>query len=130
MIVLDSDAIIDHLRGDADVETGIRHAIETGETLATTTVNIAEILRGLHPAKQARRRATFNALLETIDVLPLDTHAAQRYGQLLATLDASGDPIPAMDGLIAAIALETGARLWTRNQRHFDRIPGLETTTP
>jgi predicted nucleic acid-binding protein len=58
-----------------------------------------------------------------------DEELAERYGALLATLDRQGETVATTDLLIAATALADGARLVTRNGRHFGRIPGLEVVT-
>ena len=47
------------------------------------------------------------------------------YGALRAQLQASGQPIGALDTLIAAHALVVGATLVTNNLAEFDRVPGL-----
>jgi len=40
-------------------------------------------------------------------------------------LERKGQPIGAMDLLIAAHALSLGARLITNNEKEFKRVPGL-----
>lgn len=131
MIVLDTDILIDHLRGEHDAVAFLEERVRSGETLAATTVNAAELYQGAE-GSQDRREALFSLseLLESIELLDLDREAALRYGQLMAELDAAGQPLSGMDGLIAAIALEHGAQLATRNARDFDRVRGLRLVTP
>lgn len=43
-----------------------------------------------------------------------------------AGLERAGTPIGPLDTLIAAHALALGARLVTRNEREFARVPGPE----
>jgi tRNA(fMet)-specific endonuclease VapC len=52
--------------------------------------------------------------------------AADRYGEIAARLQQTGQPIGVMDTLIAAHALVTDLILVTHNTRHFERIPGLK----
>jgi len=47
------------------------------------------------------------------------------YGALRARLQAGGQPIGALDTLIAAHALAVGATLVTNNLAEFDRVPRL-----
>lgn len=126
MIVLDTDVVIDFLRGKASTVDRVRRALDEGETLGITAVNVGEILRGIEGSKSADRKTAFEDLLEKLEVLPVNFQAARRYGRVLTTLDEAGWPIPGMDGLIAAVTLENGGRLFTGNVRHFDRIGGLE----
>ena len=47
------------------------------------------------------------------------------YGPLRADLERLGQPIGALDTLIAAHALALGATLVTNNVREFERVPEL-----
>lgn len=53
-------------------------------------------------------------------VLAVDAHTADRWGRLMAR---AGRPLPAIDGLLAATALQHDLTLVTRNTRDFE---GLE----
>jgi len=66
-------------------------------------------------------------LLPNLPVLAFDTVAAQRYGEIRAELERLGTPIGDADMRIAAIALSNGLRVVTGNERHFRRVPELET---
>jgi tRNA(fMet)-specific endonuclease VapC len=120
MIVLDTDILIDFLRGK-DAAVGLLARLEEdGEELATTCVNAAELWRG--GAGTARHvQEALDRLLE----LPLDAGSARRFGQVMSALDRAGRPIPEVDGLVAAIALEHGGRIATGNRRHFARVAGV-----
>jgi tRNA(fMet)-specific endonuclease VapC len=54
-----------------------------------------------------------------------DPAAAEAYGEIRSSLKKSGQPIGAMDLLIAAHALSLGTRLATNNEREFKRVRGL-----
>ncbi len=68
-----------------------------------------------------------DTLLPNLPVLPFDTSAARRYGEIRAELEQRGTPIGDADVRIAAIALAHGLKVVTGNERHFRRVPGLET---
>ncbi len=65
-------------------------------------------------------------LLTTIDVLPLEEDADQKYGEIRVALEKAGTPIGANDNMIAAHALSQGLTLVTDNMGAFSRIPGLK----
>jgi tRNA(fMet)-specific endonuclease VapC len=67
-----------------------------------------------------------NTLLPNLPVLPFDTAAARRYGEVGAELERRGTPIGDADPRIAAIALVRGHTVVTGNRRHFQRVPGLQ----
>ncbi|MGH8628920.1 MAG: hypothetical protein ACREYC_27925 [Gammaproteobacteria bacterium] len=51
--------------------------------------------------------------------------AAERFGQLKAKLEQTGDRLADLDLLIAAITLTHGATLITGNLKHYQRIETL-----
>ena len=52
--------------------------------------------------------------------------AADRYGDIAAHLQQTGQTIGEMDTQIAAHALVLGLPLVTHKMRHFGRVPGLK----
>ncbi len=121
MIVLDSDALILRLRGDAATIALLRK--HEDEELATTSANVAEVLRGV--ATNPRRLAVAKRVLRGLVEVPFGPRAARRFATFMAQLDRVGTPIGTVDGMVAAAALESGASIMTRNVREFERVPGL-----
>ncbi len=68
-----------------------------------------------------------DTLSPNLPVLPFDTSAARRYGEIRVELEQRGTPIGDADVRIAAIALAHELKVVTGNERHFRRVPGLET---
>lgn len=95
--------------------------------LATSAVCVAELRFGTarHPQGAALWERIAGELLARLRVLPVGEPEGVRAGDLLADLEARGEPIGIEDVLIGATALEAGLRVVTRNVRHFRRIPGL-----
>lgn len=124
MILLDSSLLIDVLRREPAAMESLGAWDAAGEELATTSVNVAEVLRGAH-RDQATLAAT-NRILAGLTEVPFGPRAAKRFGRLMHAMDKAGRPVPELDGMIAAIALEEGATLATRDRKHFERIAGLE----
>ena len=73
-----------------------------------------------------KRRRTIDLLLNELPVLPWTSEAADRYGEIAAHLQQTGQPIGDIDTQIAAHALALGLPLVTHNTRHFQRVPGLK----
>jgi tRNA(fMet)-specific endonuclease VapC len=95
--------------------------------VVTSVVCVAELRHGAarvaHGAHLWKRIA--GEILGHVDVLPLGEAEAIRAGDLLATLEARGEPIGMEDVWIGATALEHHLTVVTRNLKHFRRIPGL-----
>jgi tRNA(fMet)-specific endonuclease VapC len=93
----------------------------------TSVICVAELRHGTarvaHGALLWKRIA--REVLSRVDILPLGEAEAIRAGDLLATLEAHGEPIGTEDVWIGATALEHRLTVVTRNLKHFRRIPGL-----
>lgn len=122
MIVVDSDVLIDALRGREDAIARVDRALEAG-TLATTSVTAFELRSGTRTKRASEK---VEALLAALPILPFDDAAAAKAAEVRLELEASGRPIGMGDYLIAGICLARSATLLTRNQNHFERVPGLE----
>ncbi len=72
-----------------------------------------------------KRRRIIDLLLNELPVLPWTLDAADRYGEIAAHLQQTGQPLGEMDTQITAHALALGLPLITHNTRHFKRVPGL-----
>ncbi len=112
--LLDSDVIIEVLRGSAKVHTYLEHSHRAGRVIHYTAVNLAEIFHGIRPREEVAVREFFGQLL----CLPLTRAVGERAGRYLATYHAShglrlGDALP------AACAVEYDCVLATLNVRHY-----------
>jgi predicted nucleic acid-binding protein len=116
--LLDTCVIVDFLRDRPEAVELIRHA---GVRPAVSAITVAELVAGARTATDERR---IDALLQQLLVHEVDLDVARlggawrrRYGQ------SHGVLIP--DALIAATAQIHGARLVTRNARHFPMLDDL-----
>ncbi len=69
------------------------------------------------------------ALVAAYPTYPLDGTSADRAGTIHGSLRAKGAGIGILDAMTAAIALERGEELLTRNRREFSRVDGLNVVT-
>ena len=97
------------------------------QEVAISAITRAEIRFGLALLQaDDKRRRTIDLLLHEIPVLPWTLEAADRYGDIGAHLQQTGQPIGVMDTQIAAHALALRLPLVTHNTRHFQRVSGLK----
>ena len=95
------------------------------ETLYISVVTIGEIEKGIAKMPPSRRRTGIEAVLESLlirfddRVIPIDTAVARRWGKLTGDLENIGRPVPIIDSVIAATALEHHLTLITRNASDF-----------
>lgn len=106
-VVVDTDVLIDHLRGHRRLDPAI--------TMAYSVVSRCELFAGTDDA--AIIRTLLDAMVEVdLDRQVAETAGAIRRDQRMAIADA----------VVAATALRLGVPLVTRNARHFRGVPGLE----
>jgi len=99
---------------------------EVGEAQICTSIVVAAELRyGAAKKGSPRLTAQLDAVLGSLEVLPLEKPADEQYGAIRNRLEHIGRPIGGNDLLIAAQALVLGHRLVTDNGREFARIAGL-----
>ena len=120
MIVLDTDVLILFLRGDPVIK---KILFSMNEPFSTTVINAYELLRG---ATTIKRRKVIEDLLGSLTILPLDEKSVFKAVEIYLFLKEKGLPVNEMDILIAAITVAKDAKLYTRNVKHFSRIPSLE----
>ncbi|MBV8709379.1 MAG: type II toxin-antitoxin system VapC family toxin [Acidobacteriaceae bacterium] len=121
-MIVDSDLLIDYLRGWEPARDRLQQASAVGQ-LQTTVINQFELLSG---ARQPEEEQAVRELLETLDIITLDVEASGIAGRLRRDLLAIGQDIGMADSLIAGIALARSLTLITRNRKHFKRVPNLK----
>jgi len=121
LILADTDVLIDYLAGVQPATSLIKGYAGAGR-LQTTAITCFELLSG---AGEGQRGDAVRQLIGALDVLPLNRQSAELAAGVRRTLDRNGQSIGMGDSLIAGIALTHSLPLFTRNRKHFDRVPGL-----
>lgn len=118
-------------QGMAAVAQRLGSQLGESEEVAIAAITASELLHGVHRATDEHRggRAAFvEAVLAAFPTLSFDLLVARVHARLWAGLASSGTEVGAHDRLVAATAMSAGWRVGTANTRHFNRIPGLDTT--
>ena len=113
-ILVDSDVLVDHLRGHRRLTMG-------SDELHVSAITRAELFSG-RATEERRVRRLLGAMID----IPVDASIAERAGRLRR----GAPPRRLPDALIAATALEHGLTLMTRNARDFEGIRGLRLRPP
>jgi tRNA(fMet)-specific endonuclease VapC len=93
--------------------------------IAISSITGAELAFGVDKSGSVRNRQALDKFLAPLEILPFDEAAMRRYGPLRSQLERQGQPIGALDLLIAGHALALDVTLVTNNLREFKRVPGL-----
>lgn len=113
-IVIDSDVLIEVLRGNERFARELRICLESGNEVAVTPVTIAEILAGARVPELSKTRA----LLDSLVCLRIDRAVGEIAGRYVARF-ARSHAVEVADALVAACAKVHRYRLWTHSRKHY-----------
>lgn len=121
MILVDSDVIIEHLRGRAAARDWLVRARQSSGPLAISVVSLTEVAGGM---RSPERREVIR-LLGSMQGFEVTEQVAWRASTLMRRYRRSHSGIGLGDYLIAATALTEGLELATLNVRHYPMFQGL-----
>ena len=128
---LDTDILIDNLRGVPHTINEIKRIEENGDILSTTTINIFELAYGAYKTKETRSNLqAIDTLLSRLKIHSFNEKAAATAAEIVANLEKEGNTIDFRDAFIAATAITNNTTLYTRNIKHFNRVPKLKLHKP
>lgn len=124
-MILDTNALSGFLGGNVAVRNTIRMATK----IAVPVIVIGEYQFGLLSSKQRHQlEIDFQKFLMDVTVLPIMQATCLHYATIRQQLRQIGKPIPQNDGWIAALALQYGMPILSRDT-HFDNVPGIARTS-
>jgi predicted nucleic acid-binding protein len=123
-ICLDTDVLVDCLRGTSQAQTWLNSA--SNEAFLVPGIAAMELVAGCRNQADLQRVRKF---LDSFDVIMPDARDLARAYDLLVTYHlSSGLNIP--DCIVAAMALEHSLQLFTFNLKHYRVVEGLDVQEP
>jgi predicted nucleic acid-binding protein len=113
--VLDSDVVIDILKGVTSSIAFVQSLQADGSDLATCAVVVAEVFSGLKP----RDKPTAVSFMANLHYLDIPRGTASRAGEWRYAHAREGIILSTSDVLVAATVTSHGAILVTGNVRHY-----------
>jgi predicted nucleic acid-binding protein len=114
-LLIDTDVLIDYLRGQAQA---VAYLEDRAETLLVSAITVAELFAGVREGKE---RTALSAFLSAFEVVAVDAVIAERAGLFRRDYGRSHSTGLA-DALIAATAGHVQAQLVTLNRKHFPML--------
>ena len=118
-LLFDTSVLIDHLRAEPAAVAFLIEANRRGDELIGSVVSRTEVLRGM---RSAERGAT-ERLLDLLAWYDITVEVADRAGEFARRYRRSHPGVDVADFLIAATSEVAGARVVTRNLKHFPMVP-------
>ena len=121
-MILDTNALSAFIDGDADVGEVLRRQ----ERVAIPVIVLGEFRYGI---AVSRHRAAYESWLDAhlagFEILAVTGETTFAYAAIRMTLRSAGNPIPANDAWIAALALQHALPILSRD-RHFDAVTEIQ----
>jgi predicted nucleic acid-binding protein len=114
-LLLDTDVLVDYLRGRAEAVTYLESLTEV---LSTSAITVAELYAGV---RDGAERTQLDAFLSAFDIVPVEQEIALKGGLYRRDYGRSHS-MGLGDALIAATAEVQGATLVTLNKKHFPML--------
>src|SRR5438874_11201139 len=114
-VLVDSDILIEVSRGrNADVVSKWIDLSNSDAAVLYSPVSVAELWAGARPSQFD----ALNNLFRALTCIPIDEETGHQAGVYLGKYRRSHG-VEIGDALIAASAEANGAKLWTRNRKHY-----------
>lgn len=113
--LIDSDGVIDYLKGFQPTVEFIQRLSRRGDIPCTCDMVMGEVYGGVYPQDEA----VADALFSVFEYLPTSPGAAKQAGRWKYAYARQGQTLKITDCVIAAVAYEHDAQLVTRNVRDF-----------
>ena len=122
MIILDTDVLIEifdkeSTKGDIAIE----RIEEIGEDIAITSISLHEIQYGIYKYGKKKIKE-----LDQIDTLDFKREDAKLSAKLELDCERKGKPVSRIDSMIAAMAINRKAKIYTFNKKHFQSFSKLK----
>lgn len=120
IVIVDTPIWIEYLRGNSSFEKTIEDGLIRGRIYVTGPI-VAELLQGVKNEKELQMLSKH---IDAIPYLECGEEAWRKAGLLSFSLMKVGKTLPLTDILIAAVAMQHEASIFTLDG-HFERIPEI-----
>ncbi len=118
--LIDTDILVDHLRGVSQALQFLEHIFEEGDCFISP-ITVAELYAGV---KEGKERHILDQFMHEFQVIPLNAQIAQQGG-LYRRHYGKSHGIGLADALIAALAEDLNATLTTLNKKHYPMLQNV-----
>lgn len=122
MIAIDTSVAIDFLCGQKSSVSRMEKAQRLTDSIAISSVSLFELLHPLYHRKLDAQEKIVRSFVHQLRLMPLDSDAAEESAKIMGSLLRIGQPVNALDVLIAGTAIANGAEALISTDRDFEKI--------
>jgi predicted nucleic acid-binding protein len=130
--LVDANVLIEATRPSPD-PNALAWLAANERNLVIDSIVLGELYLGVLSLPAGRRRAQlehwFEEVVKHIECLPWDGAVSRQWARLVVALKKKGKPVPVLDGMIAATALEHHLTVASRNVGDFKHT-GVKLVNP
>ena len=117
MVLIDTDVLIDYLRGDTSVKKQVEELWKTNHA-CVSVLSVYELYAGIRPGEED----DISNLLAPMNILAVNHSVAAKAGQRRNHYRSQGVTLGDIDCIIAGTAMLGGMQVFTRNIKHYPDI--------
>jgi tRNA(fMet)-specific endonuclease VapC len=125
-VLLDTDIVSLYFRKSPTVVPHAQNYLADHSVFSFSIITRFEILRGIKVRNAVIQVPAFELFCRQNEIIDLTDRIVNRAADIYADLYKLGKIIGDADILIAATAMENNIPLVTNNERHFNRISGIQ----
>jgi predicted nucleic acid-binding protein len=125
LILIDTTTAVDFLKGDSQTVARLDSIQYQGDQIGISTVSLFELLHPLRHRKLLEQEMKVRSFVHQLTLLSLDSEAASESADIMGSLMRIGEPVNALDVLIAGTALANGVERVISNDVDFERISNI-----
>ena len=125
MILIDTTVAIDFLRGEKQTVSRIKSIQADADPIGISSVSLFELLHPLRHRKLEEQERAVRSFIHQLSLLALDSEAADESAEIMGSLLRIGQPVNALDVLIAGTAIANGAEMVLSNDADFEKIANI-----
>ena len=122
MIVFDTSAVIDFVRGGGESQSIVEATERSAERIYVTIISQYELLTPIYHKLLREEERNVRAFLRRSTILPLEQDSAEESSKIMGELFKLGIPVNALDTLIAGISVVSGVDTIVTKDKDFERI--------
>jgi tRNA(fMet)-specific endonuclease VapC len=122
LILIDTTVAVDFLRGGKETVSRIKAVQARADPIGISSVTLFELLHPLRHRKLELQERAARSFVHQLSLLALDSAAAEESAEIMGSLLRIGEPVNAIDVLIAGTAVANGAEKLLSNDQDFQKI--------
>jgi tRNA(fMet)-specific endonuclease VapC len=122
LIAIDTSIAVGFLRGDKSSVSSLEQILHLTDSVGISSISLFELLHPIQHRKLDAQERTVRAFVHQLTLLSLDSDAAEESAKIMGSLLRIGQPVNALDVLIAGTAISNGAEKILTRDRDYEKI--------